>query len=264
MAKNNYTLGRGQLYLSELDGDQNPGSQRYVGNSVDFNINVETETLDHTDPDQGVNQIDASVQTSVTRTGTLTLDDIQRENLALFFFGTEQSSAQSADSSNQTFTIPAAHIADLIKRVENDAWYQIGVSASNPSGIRGLGEIASVGSLTVDTDYEVDLPRGRIRLKDTTAVKALTGSLTVTYKRAERTLNQVISGSSPKQVMLKFFEDNPEGEDRTWTLPVVALSPSGEMALKGAEWRQIPFSLSIQVPATPGVAAIYIDDKPVE
>ena len=43
----NYTLGRGKVYFARFTAGQTPGPFRYVGNSPEFSLAVETEMLDH-------------------------------------------------------------------------------------------------------------------------------------------------------------------------------------------------------------------------
>ena len=87
MATKNYVLGKGDVYFARFTSGEEPGPYRFVGNTPEINLTVETESLDHVNSDEGVNQVDASVPLSVTRSGTLVMDDIQAENLALFFLG---------------------------------------------------------------------------------------------------------------------------------------------------------------------------------
>ena len=261
MALKEYTLGRGRIHVAELDSDQEPGDYRYIGNTTEFNFTTETEQLTLTNPDEGINEVIQTVQTSITRTGTLTVDDIQDENLALFLFGDAEALNVNADSSDQTLTLNASTVARLISRRDNGEWVPIGVSASNPVGHRNLTKLALAG-LTANTDYEVDLKRGMFKLLNTSAVGNLNSTLEITYKRAADTTIQITSGTEAKVASIKFFQNNPKGKNRDYTFPVVNLSPNGDLQLKGDEWQAISFSLDIQTPNADGVAAIYINNVP--
>ena len=265
MALKNYTLGRGEVYLSELDDDQGPTDFRYVGNTTELNITLETEQVELTSPDTAAGEVVATAPTTTTRSGTMIIDDIQAENLALFIFGSVGSRATGAgaDGSDQTTDVPGTTVAELVSRRDNGEWYPIGVTAANPVGYRNLSKL-TVGSLTANTDYEVDLPRGRFKLLNTSAVAALSGDLTVTYNRSADTTTEVRSGAGSRQVAMKFFENNARGQNRDWTFPVMTLSPNGDLALKADEWRAIPFSLSILKPNLDAVEAIYINDVPLQ
>ena len=261
MALKDYTLGRGRIHLAELDSGQSPGAFRYIGNTTEFNFTTETEQLTLTNPDEGINEVIQSVQTSITRTGTLTVDDIQNDNLALFLFGETSPLSVSADSGDQTLTLTAPVVADLVSRRDNGEWVPIGVTAANPVGARNLEKLTLAG-LTANTDYEVDLKRGMFKFLNTTAVGSLNSTLAVTYKRLADTTDQIVSGTSAKVVSIKFFQNNPKGTNRDYTFPVVNLSPNGDLSLKGDEWQSISFSMDIQTPNADGVSAIYINNVP--
>ena len=268
MPLKNYTLSSSEIYFARLDEDQKPGDFRYVGNSPEFSLTVSTDVLEYLNPDEGLNEVQLSVQRGVTRSGTLVLDDIQDENVAAFFFGSVSSYTQAADAADQTQEFTGDALSNMVSRADNFEWHPLGVTAANPVGHRGFSALALDNALAEDTDYNVDLGRGRFRLRPTDKVKALTGSdtLTATYRRraitAAEALTQIESGTQPITVMIKAYEDNIEGVNKDWTLPVAEISPSGEMALKGEEVRTIPFSVSVQSPSLDGVEAFYINGVP--
>ena len=280
MALKNYVLGRGKLYLSRLREPQIPGPFRYVGNTTEFNMTAETETLEHQSSDAGINEVDDQVQLGVTRTGTFTMDDIQPENLALFFFGTAGKIHQDDDSTDQTLTIEGADMEEIRDRGEGHEIF-LGVTAANPVGLRNLDvatlalkgfdsaspPVALSANFTKDTDWEiVDAKRGIVRLLktaktfDAKATKILS-KIEVTYKRKEFDFDQIISSGKPFEAAVKFLENNPKGRNNDWTMPFVTITPNGDLALKSEnEWRTVPFSMTIQKPS--GVEAIYINGVP--
>ena len=278
MALKNYVLGRGKLYLSRLRDPQIPGPFRYVGNTTEFNMTAETETLEHQSSDAGINEVDDQVQLGVTRTGTFTMDDIQPENLALFFFGTSGKVTQGVDASALTFAIEGEDMAEILRRGEGHELF-LGVTAANPVGHRNLDvatlTLAGLDSastkaavmFTKDTDWEiVDAKRGIIRLLKTTKTFDATGDkilskITAMYKRLAFVYDQVISSGKPFEAAVKFLENNPKGLNNDWTMPFVTITPNGDLALKSEnEWRTVPFSMTIQKPS--GVEAIYINGVP--
>ena len=141
MAVRNYTLGRGRVLFARFTDDETPGRFRYVGNTPELNFNVESETLDHNDRGAGVTRIDDSVVLSVTRSGTLTMDDIQRENLALFFFG-------DTSSMDVTAATGQAQVEDGVKI---DEIIQLGISDTDRVGIRNVEHVMVVEGVTLFT-----------------------------------------------------------------------------------------------------------------
>jgi hypothetical protein len=141
----NYTLGRGKVYLSRFKpGTQVPEGFRYIGNTPEFSLTIESENLDHFSSDAGIREKDDSVPLEVSRTGTLTTDSIQPENVALFYFGTSETLSQSAVGIG----------SEEIEGVLQGHSYWLGVSALNPTGYRGLNPntigVASAGAVAAD------------------------------------------------------------------------------------------------------------------
>lgn len=56
----NYTLGRGKVYFARFTSGQVPGPFRYIGNTPEFNLTIELETLDHFSSDEGIREKDDS------------------------------------------------------------------------------------------------------------------------------------------------------------------------------------------------------------
>lgn len=136
---NNLTLGRGELWFSRFKpGTQDPEGERYFGNSPEFSATIESETLDHFDSDHGVNEKDESVPLSTNRSGSFVTDNIDLENVALFFFG-----------SKTALTVAGGSAIETITGVLPGLTYQLGTSQTNPSGARGIMDTpAPVVSLT--------------------------------------------------------------------------------------------------------------------
>lgn len=135
----NYTLGRGKLSFSRFrTGTQNPAGFLYIGNSPEFNLTIESEVLDHFSSDEGIREKDDSIPLQVNRTGTFSTDNINPQNVALFFFG---------DNSVVT-TIAAASLTETITDVHLGMQYKLGQTANNPTGYFGLDATAITISAT--------------------------------------------------------------------------------------------------------------------
>ena len=256
MPNPNYTLGRGKVYFARFNsGTTTPGAFRYIGNTPEFNITIESETLDHFNSDRGVREKDDSVPLGVTRSGTLVCDDIQAENVALFFYG----------STNILSTVSATGQTETFLGVRKGMHYQIGLTPQNPVGIRGVS-VTTVASSPAGTtyqtprDYIVDNARGMIEIVETGTIPN-NGSIVVTYNVLASTQERILSGSAPVEGAMRYLENNPRGTDRDMFLPFVKITPNGDLALKGDDWRQIPFSIEALKPSVG--EAIYINGLPV-
>jgi hypothetical protein len=251
----NYTLGRGKVYFANyLAGTTSPDAFRYIGNTPEFSMTIESDKLDHTNSDEGINEVDDSVPLSVTRSSSLVCDDIQAENVAMFFYG----------STSVLTTASLAGQSEAFASVVADMFYQIGLTSSNPVGIRGVNNVVVTsdpsGTTYVEgTDYRVDLDRGMVEII-TGGTLAPGDDILVNYDILGTTQDLILSGSEPVAGALRFLENNPRGKNRDVFLPYVKVSPNGDMTMKGDEWRQLPFSLEILKPT--GAEAIYINGKP--
>lgn len=257
MATKNYTLGRGKVYFSRFKtGTQVPEGFNYIGNTPEFNLTIESENLDHYSSDAGIREKDDSVPLEVSRTGSFTTDDIQPENVALFFFGEKSTVTQAiVASAPETFTDVVLGRA-----------YKLGITDSNPTGYMGInatgfGIVVDATPLVEDTDYTVDLANGIVTLLETATNVVNGDDMVVTYAVAGSTRDRVISGSTPVEGAMMYVANNPKGANFNYYLPYVKITPNGDYALKGDEWQQIPFNIEALKP-TNG-EAIYMDGTPV-
>lgn len=125
----NYTLGRGKLHFSRFkNGTQNPEGFRYIGNTPEFNLTIESENLDHFSSDYGIREKDDSVLLEVNRSGTMITDNIDPENIALFFLG----------SSSLAAITSASGLTETLADVKPGHSYKLGQSSNNPAGYFGV------------------------------------------------------------------------------------------------------------------------------
>lgn len=84
----NYYLGKGVLKFNRLDSDGLPEGLRDLGNAPNFSIQPVVETLDHFSSREGIKTKDLSIDTMVGATVKFTLDEYDKDNLALALLGT--------------------------------------------------------------------------------------------------------------------------------------------------------------------------------
>lgn len=250
----NYTLGRGKVYLARLTSGV-LGGFRYIGNTTEFNLTIEDEELPHYSSDEGVREKDDSVSLEVNRSASIVTDSIAPENVALFFFG---------DSSIVT-QITVASADEDFTSIEAGRAYKLGVTASNPAGYFGIDQtgfevVNGADTLVADTDYIMDFDTGMIEFVEGSTLAADGDDITVTYAVAASTRERVVSGSQPVEGALRFVSKNPKGTNSVLYMPSVRIRPNGDYALKGDEWQSIPLSVEIIKPT--GAEAIYRDGLP--
>lgn len=259
---NNYTVGRGALYFAPfLDpGTQLPGGERFFGdvNGVDFTF--KSTDLDHYTSLKGIKELDDSVPLQVDRTGQFTTENIEPDNLALFFLGAQSTITQTSG----TVT------AEVHNAVNLDRWYQMGATATNPVGTRNL-DPASAAVVTNDagspvtyalgTDYLFDYQTGRLYTIPTGTIVDGVTNLKVTYHKLASTRSQVISGSTPIEGQLHFVADNPNGPSRDALVPWCRITPNGNYSLIGDKFQALVFDLKILKKTQYSLEALYIDDR---
>ena len=264
---NNYTLGRGRLLFAPFqDNLEVPGAFRFLGNAPSFSVNITSESLDHYDSTEGVQNLDESVELRVDRTGSCTLEDISPENVALFFLGSATEVTNSGGS-QVTEVIPAAIL-------QNGGFYQLGVSATNPHGVRNISETgfevtdgaqSNPVVYNAGTAYTYDTRRGMLSIPliaPQTGAIDLTEDLTVKYTLNTTTkFKRILSGSDHVTGSLQFQEQNATGDDYDYFMPKVEISPNGELESIGDTWKSIPLNLKILKPENGG-SAIMVNGAP--
>ena len=259
MATKNYTLGRGKVHFSRFKtGTQVPAGFFYIGNTPEFNLTIESETLDHFSSDEGIREKDDSVPLEVTRTGSLITDNIDPKNVALFFFGEESTVTQATVASS----------TETLEEIKAGHSYKLGVTTNNPTGYFGIGtagfdvEVSGGGTaLVAGTDYEMNYDTGILTFLEGSTLAVDGADIDVTFAVKASTRSRVISGSEPVEGAMMYIAFNPKGKNFDYYLPYVKITPNGDYALKGDEWQQIPFTIEALKP-TQG-EAIYMDGRPV-
>lgn len=261
----NYTLGRGRVFFDRFAPNvvvsalTRGDGERYLGNTPEFSTTSESEDLEHFDSDSGVRVKDDAVQLTLSRSGTFTCDNIDSENVALFFLGA---------ASTVTQTSATAEV-EVIEDAKRGRFYQLGVSESLPAGVRNIKNVvikkggAPTWGTTVTQvgNYEVDEARGRIYI-EADAPDINTADIQITYDREASTREQIVSSSNSIYGSMRFVADNPKGPNRDYFFPYVKLAPDGDYNLKGDEWQQMGFTFEV-LKKSSNVDAVYIDGQGV-
>jgi len=254
----NYVLGSGKFRFDKfVTGTTNKTGERYLGNTIEVNIGSESETLDHYDTDNGLKQKDDTVQLAVNRSGTVTSDNIDFENLALFFLG-------ETSTVTQTATPVVGESLNGGIGVKQGLYYQLGATAANPPGVRGVSAVAIKDAVpttyTVDVDYVLDAALGTIYIVPGGGIADDT-VLLADYTPAANSRTRVISSNNQIAGAARFVSKNAKGLQQDFYLPYVLLTPNGEYALKGDDWTKISFKLEV-LKLNDATEAVYIDGRP--
>lgn len=267
---NNYVVGRGKVYFDRFrSGSNTKTGEMYFGNTPEFTISTDSETLDHYSSDHGMRVMDASVLLEASQGGTFTTDNINADNLALWFLG-------DVDTSAQTQVTDAKEIFNPVMR---GRYYQLGESDSNPTGVRGVDNFQmvkadasvsiSVGSGDISTivgatevpaagNYEIDLETGRVYIEPDSTLLAGNVQIAVQYDIAAQSRTLVIGKSNMVYGALRMISDNPVGLNKNYYFPKVSLAPDGDYALKGDDWQVMSFTYKA-MQLSNSTQRVYID-----
>jgi len=269
----NYTLGRGEVHFARfVTGTFDAPDERYIGNTPEFSLTIEQEVLDHFSSDHGIREKDESIALQVNRTGSMVCDDIDPENVALFFFGSASSIVEAGGAITN-------EVLAATNGVTQGYHYQLGVSTTRPAGAKGIAggpdtsNSGGVNPVVYDrdnsnslveayvegTDYTIDYELGRLYVVIGGGIANGT-QLEVDYSIRASTYTRVISGSQPVEGAMRYIAFNPAGDDIDYYFPWVKVSPNGDYNLKADEWQSIPFT--IEVLKRTDREAIYMDKRP--
>lgn len=268
-----YTLGRGEVFFNKFKPGTNIGEgERYLGNTPEYSLTNEVETLDHFNADRGLREKDESVLLEISSSGSMNCDNISGENVALFFLGNLLTkSSTSVTAQKEVFT-----------SWKRGLTLQLGTTDATPTGVRKVsnvkvgkaakaatlnltGDISAIPGVTiVDAagNYEVDLDLGRLYLEPTSTEINGDIKLVVQFDVAAQSREMVISSNDVVQGSLRFVSHNAKGENKDYFFPKVTLSPDGDYNLKGDDWQSMGFTfdaLKLQ-----GRERVYIDIRAVD
>jgi hypothetical protein len=240
----NYVVGRGKLYFTPFLPNTRtlaPGGARYLGNSPELTLSQDEEKLAHYSSDRGIKIKDAEISLQNDSSGNFTLDDIQPDNLALWFRGAVQSNVIAGGA-----VVDEAHLG-----VHKGSFLQLGLTAGNPIGARNVSLVVVTNTtqagavVPLALNYEVDAVTGRVYIIEDAPDIDEGDDLLIDYTAAAGTEEVVIAAGTTIEGRLEFIADNAAGTNRDYIWPCVQVSPDGDFSLKGDDWQQMEFQLEI-------------------
>ena len=231
--KNNIIIGAGEFYLVDLDSDDNPIGERYLGDSIGGSLTITPETASVFSGDGEVAETLAQVITQITRTFSVTLHDMSPDNLALFTIG---------DVGKQSDK--ASKVTDgSLKIGKQGRWYPLGIDPdSAPAGVMQVDKASfsikgkADAAAAADTDYLLDEDNARIWVVSGSTKIEANSTIKVTYTPVARETNQVLVDEN-KQIRagLRYIETSafPGGRaGNNYYAPLCNITPSGEAQFK--------------------------------
>ncbi len=245
-----YNVGRGKVYFAPLDANGIPQGYRFLGNAPEFSISMETETLEHQSSTGGLKVTDKEVVISQKVNLSVSLDEVNFDNMALFFSG----SGTTFDNSTAAAATPVTGSDNLVVD-EQGRWFDLyasnGAVTTGSSGQR----IYDIGAVTVTggasgttpavegTDYEIDLKMGRIFVIDGSTVLDTANSphnISIAQNSSADTSVDEVRALTQTAVKgaLKFISENPASDDHQteFQFHQVSLKAEGDFGLISDEF----------------------------
>jgi len=228
----NYTLGKGVVFFDQLVDGVFQG-ERDLGNAPAFTFNIALETLEHFSSRGGLKAKDKEIISQITPGLAFTLDEVNKENLALLTLG---------DTTLVTQTSGSAVAEEVVAHLDlrSDLAY------------RGVSNVVvkdetDTTTYVLDTDYKIDTTLsddkiGRIFIMSSGSITE-GDTLHIDYDYAGLTYTN-ISAFANTQITgkLRFVSDNPAGQQQELEVWTVSLVPAGDTALIGDDWSTLGFT----------------------
>jgi len=123
-----YQLGRGKLYFAEPGDAAVLGGMRDLGNVPEFQISAETETIEHQSSRRGLKVTDQELIISQKLNVSLSLDEINFDNLKLFMLGTMDAAGTAEINATRAYMANAPGTnteIQFIANFSNARWYEL-------------------------------------------------------------------------------------------------------------------------------------------
>lgn len=235
-----YNLGRGAIYFAENDATTGLAKDyRHLGNAPEFSISVEVETLEHQSSLTGLKQTDKEVIISQAIGLSMSLDELNFENVALFMSGTSGTYTNvktlTAVTSNVTAAAVQGRWYDLVD-TNGNRLYDISIAGD----VTISDDSVPTTTYTITTDYLLDLKMGRVFI---VVGGAITGTVTAAVVDSgadtSTSLSQVTSlDKTTIAGSVKFISENPvDGDHPTeYQFHQVSLKAEGDFSLVGDDF----------------------------
>ena len=239
----NYTLGKGVVYFDKKD--QATGlyrGERDLGNAPEFSFNIALEKLEHFSSRGGLKSKDKEIISQITPGVTFTLDEINKENIAMLSLADIAEVVQVAGSA-----VDAPHKAHLDRRINLD--HRDVTSVIITDAATGMETYVNGTDYVVDATLKDD-KIGRVLILSTGSI-AEDENLLISYDYADITYTEI---QAFKQTViegrLRFVSDNPVGTQQELEIWRVSITPSGDTAMIGDDWSTLGFVGEILKDAT--------------
>lgn len=247
---NEYFSGQGSVLIAtknSVTGD--PEGFVPVGNVSAMTIGVETTVFEHKESCSGTRGIDKEIVQEIKVNIAMTLESINKENLALTLYGTESAVVGASATDEQ---IIAAH--DKWTRLDN-----IKVS----SVVVGDDAVPTT-TYVLDTDYQLNAESGSIKVLSTGAILDL-AVVFIDYTFAAHDNIEGITSSAAPERWIRFEGLNTADADKPVVIDIYKMSiqPLAELAVINEELAEMSVEGAALSDATRSSGSLYFTIKKI-
>jgi len=220
--------GGGKLYIEQFVNGAPSGDLAYFGITENVNLTTAVEFIDHKNTETKTTKTDKKVQKSVSATINFATAEISLAQMARAYGGTVTANAQTAYT-DEAVTITGAKAG---------YYYPIGIRNITSLIVK---DVTDTTTYVINDDYTYDASTGMLYIVDGGAITSEDLHLTVS---ADAFADGAIMGAfleSQLEAKLVFISDPLAGKRFVYTFKKVAISGTGDQALKSEDFATITF-----------------------
>ena len=246
----------GRISLDPYDAQGLLTGQIEFGHVPSATVSIEQDKNEEYSGESASRELIGTLYGRINRTMQIVCRNLSMDNYKRFLSATGSVKVQSATP-----------VVDELRDVLPGRNYQLGQTAANPFGVRGVSSVSvksEVGSTVyvAGVDYNVDLAAGIIQILEGGAIAA--GKVKFGYTPVAGSYTQLETGANASfRAAIVVRADNASGVNNDWYMPLCEISASGDLPLVSNEldYVEITFSVAILKPANG--QAIYVGGRPV-
>ena len=220
-----YFRGQGKLYIGTRDALGNPQTLRWVGNVPELKLGLSTDNIEHKESYSGQAVTDLKIVKGKSTSLSFTLEDYNKDNLALSVFGTALSVAAGT-----------AITGEKLGGTPDDTTLAVGdvfiAAKRNGTAIVLKDSTGSPKTLVKDTNYSIEPISMTITLLDVTTGGPFVGPLKIDYTSGIST--EIGMFNTPQaDLFMRFVGMNGADSGKIVTVDLyrVNLNPTKELSM---------------------------------
>lgn len=244
-------IGRGEVWFEAFLPDTKQGlGERYLGNTTTFQVGRKVARLDRFTSYGGQKVEVAGALVSEEHNVIFITDNISLENVGDWFSGEVV-----------TQGVPAVGLITETIAVKLGSTVQLGRSV-HITGVRSVENLVVERAGVVVSEsgnYSLDATTGRLTIAPQSPIIQDGDTLAVTFEWRRAELTSITSRPREIHGALRFISYNAYGAEKHHFYPYVRLAARGQVDLKGDEWQQIPFEVSV-LRLNPFTEQVYVEE----